>query len=71
MTDRLKRAIEESKADPDRFHQRLFFALCRDLNDFTIHQNSVPAVELLDLVADYAPAEYNSSSPDEERGADS
>ena len=36
-----------------------FFSLCRDLNDLTIHQNSVPAKELLDLVADYATAEYN------------
>ena len=36
-----------------------FFSLCRDLNDLTIHQDSVPAKELLDLVPDYATAEYN------------
>jgi hypothetical protein len=45
--------------DPDRLHQQLFFGLCRDIKDLTIHQNSVPTKELLDLVADYATAEDN------------
>ena len=66
MTERLKAALEGNKDTP---HLRLFFAICRDITDLTFHQNSVPAEELLDFVADYATAEYNSRLPEEERGA--
>lgn len=64
MTDRLQRAIEESANDPDRLHQRLFFALCRDITDMTIHPDSVPAKDLLDLIESFAVAEYNAEKPE-------
>jgi hypothetical protein len=39
-------------------HLRLFFALCRDITDMTIHQSFVPSDQLLELFTDYANAEH-------------
>lgn len=64
MTARLKQALEDSVADPDRLHQRLFFALCRDLADFAALENSVEAATILDLVSDYATGEWETRKPD-------
>jgi hypothetical protein len=61
VTERLKRALEDSLADPDRLHQRLFFALCRDLTSLAALENSVESTAILDLVSDYATAEWESS----------
>ena len=64
LTERLKRALEESAADPDGLHQRLFFALCRDLTDLAVLANSVEATMILDLVGDYATGEWDAQKPD-------
>ena len=64
MTERLKRALDDSVANPDRVHQRLFFALCRDLTDLTVLANSVEATMILDLVSDYATGEWEAQKPD-------
>jgi hypothetical protein len=53
MTERLKRALEDSAADPDRLHQRLFFALCRDLTELAALENSVEATMILRFGAFY------------------
>jgi hypothetical protein len=49
LTERLKRALKDSVTDPDRLHQRLFFALCRDLTELAGLENSVESITLLDL----------------------
>jgi hypothetical protein len=64
MTERLKRALEDSLADSDRLHQRLFFALCRELTELAALENSVESITLLDLVADYATGEWEAEKPD-------
>jgi hypothetical protein len=64
MTERLKRALEDSTADPERLHQRLFFALCRDLTELAALENSVDATMILDLVSDYATGEWEAQKPD-------
>jgi hypothetical protein len=64
LTERLKRALEDSVADPDRLHQRLFFALCRDLTELAVLANSVEATMILDLVGDYATGEWEAQKPD-------
>ena len=55
MTERLKQALQGNK---DTLHLWLFFAICRDITDLTIHQNSVPSDQLLELITDYANAEH-------------
>jgi len=62
LTERLKRALEESVANPERLHQRLFFALCRDLTELAALENSVESVVLLDLVGDYATGEWETQA---------
>jgi hypothetical protein len=64
MSERLKRALEASVADPDRLHQRLFFALCRDLTALAALENSVESTAILDLVSDYATAEWENQKPE-------
>ena len=64
MTERLKGALDDSLADPDRLHQRLFFALCRDLTELAVLANSVEATMILDLVGDYATGEWEAQKPD-------
>ena len=64
MTERLKHALEDSVADPERLHQRLFFALCRDLTELAALENSVEANMILDLVSDYATGEWEAQKPD-------
>jgi hypothetical protein len=64
MTERLKRALEDSVADPDRLHERLFFALCRDLTDVAALENSVDSILILNLVGDYATAEWEAQKPE-------
>jgi hypothetical protein len=64
LTERLKRALEESVVDPDGLDQRLFFALCRDLTDLAVLANSVEATMILDLVSDYATGEWEAQEPD-------
>ena len=65
MTERLKRALEESIDDSDRLHQRLFFALCRDLTELaSALKDSVEATTILDLVSDYATGELESQKRD-------
>jgi len=65
VTERLKRALEDSVADPDRLHQRLFFSLCRDLTDLaSALENSVEANMILDLVSDYATGELEAQKRD-------
>ena len=64
MTGRLKRALEGSAADPDSLHQRLFFAICRDLTELAALDNSVDSIMLLDLVSDYATGEWEAQEPD-------
>jgi hypothetical protein len=61
VTDRLKRALEDSLADPDRLHERLFFALCRDLTELAALENSMEATAILDLVSDYATGEWETA----------
>jgi hypothetical protein len=61
LTERLKHALEDSLADPDRLHQRLFFALCRDLTELAALENSVEATAILDLVSDYATGEWEAA----------
>jgi hypothetical protein len=63
MTDRLRRIIEEARRFPDILHQSLFFSLCRDLTDLTIHQNSIEAKVVLDLVEEYSKAEWEAQKP--------
>ena len=63
LTELLKRALEDSLADPDRLHQRLFFAICRDLTELAALDNSVDSIMLLDLVSDYATGEWDAKSP--------
>jgi hypothetical protein len=63
MTGHLKHALEDSVGDPDRLHQRLFFALCRDLTELAALENSVDANMILDLVSDYATGEWDAKSP--------
>jgi hypothetical protein len=67
----LKRALEDSVADPERLHQRLFFALCRDLTNLAALENSVEATTILDLVSAYATGEWEARKPDLEVAADS
>jgi hypothetical protein len=64
LTEHLKRALEDSVLDPDRLHQRLFFALCRDLTNLAALENSVEADMILDLVSDYATGEWEAQEPD-------
>jgi len=64
VTERLKRALEDSIADSDRLHQRLFFALCRDLTELAALENSVDSIMILDLVAEYATGEYEAQEPE-------
>lgn len=64
MTERLKRALEDSVADPDRLHQRLFFSLCRDLTSLAGLENSLEATTILDLVSAYATGEWEAQKPD-------
>jgi len=65
VTIRLKRALEESLgSDSDRLHQRLFFALCRDLTELASLENTVDSIMLLDLVSDYATGEWEAQKPD-------
>ena len=64
LTELLKRALEDSLADPDRLHQRLFFAICRDLTELAALDNSVDSIMLLDLVSDYATGEWDAQEPD-------
>jgi hypothetical protein len=64
MTERLKKALEESVADPKRLHQELFFALCRDLNDLCRTEDSVEATKILDLISAFATAEYDAPKRD-------
>jgi hypothetical protein len=64
MTERLTKALEESTTEPDRLHQRLFFALCRDLIDLAKLENSVEATMIIDLVSDYATGEWEAQKPD-------
>jgi hypothetical protein len=63
MTERLQRIINESRRYPDILHQSLFFSLCRDLNDLTIHQNSIESNTILDLVEEYSKAEWEAQKP--------
>jgi hypothetical protein len=62
MTDRLKKALEDSLADPDRLHQRLFFSLCHDLTELAALDNSVESTTILDLVSNYATGEWAATS---------
>jgi hypothetical protein len=64
MTERLERALEDSAADPDRLHQRLFFALCRDLTELARLENSIESITVLDLVGAYATGEWDARKPD-------
>jgi hypothetical protein len=64
MSERLKRALEDSVADPDRLHQRLFFSLCRDLNDLCSTEDSVEATKILELISAFATAEYDAPKRD-------
>ena len=61
LTERLKHALEDSVAEPDRLHQRLFFALCRDLTDLAVLANSVEASMILHLVSEYATGEWETA----------
>jgi hypothetical protein len=59
LTERLKHALDDSVADPERLHQQLFFALLWDLTELAAALgNSVEAATILELVSDYATAEY-------------
>jgi hypothetical protein len=65
LTERLKQALKDSATDPDRLHQRLFFALCRDLTELaSALKDSVEATTILDLVSDYATGELESQKRD-------
>jgi hypothetical protein len=64
LTERLKQALKDSATDPDRLHQRLFFALCRDLTELAALEDSVEATMILDLVSDYATGELESQKRD-------
>jgi hypothetical protein len=67
MTNRLKWALEESAVDFGRLHQRLFFALWRDLTELAALENSVDSIALLDLIGDYAAGEFEAPKPDRNR----
>jgi hypothetical protein len=64
MTARLKRALEDSVADPDRLHQRLFYALCYDLTGLAKFENAVESTVILDLVGDYAASAWEAEEHD-------
>lgn len=66
-TESSKRALEESVADPDRLHQRLFFASCRDLTELAALENSVETTTILDLVSDHATGEWEAQKPEASR----
>ena len=54
MTDRLQQALE---GPPDQLHQRMFYALARDLNNLCL-EDAVPAAKIIELLEAYSVAEY-------------
>jgi hypothetical protein len=64
LTERLKCALEDSVTDPDRLHQRLFYALCHDLAGLARLENSVESIAILDLIGDYAASAWEAEEHD-------
>jgi hypothetical protein len=56
MTHRLKKTLE---GPIDTLHQRMLYALMRDIAEMCRRENAVPGDELLALVAEYDKADHD------------